>query len=218
MWGDILNLFPFFLGVFTSIFVIVNPIGTVPVFISLTEGMPVSVREKISKKSCFYAGGILILFAIGGNAILEMFNVTLSGLKIAGGFLLMIISIDMLFGNPPRTKYSREEEGEAQTREDLAIFPLALPLYTGPGSITTVIVLMTSAEGWLAKSLILVSIVLTYVIVRLTQKYSNQIYRILGMSGTRVLTRIMAILLATIAVEFIWSGIQDKIALLLSSM
>ena len=204
-------LLEFFLISFVSIFIIVNPIGNVPIFLSLTEGMSREDRDTVSKKSIFWAGAILILFALSGDLILKAFQVTISGLKIAGGILLMIIAIDMLFGNMPRTRYSEEERIEAFSREDIALFPLALPLYTGPGAITTVVVMMGHAVTIPEKGIVLLSVILTYAIARITQKYAVEIFSVLGVSGTRVMTRIMAILLATIAVEFVWGGIRDKI-------
>ncbi len=209
------SVFDFFLLSFVSIFVIVNPFGNIPIFLSLTEGLEKEVRERVSRKSIFWAGLILVLFALSGDIILKAFQVTVSDLKIAGGILLMIIAIDMLFGNMPRSKYSEEERIEAYSREDVAIFPLALPLYTGPGAITTVIVMMGHASSLLDRGVVLISIILTYGIARITQKHAVEIFSVLGISGTRVLTRIMAILLATIAVEFVWSGIEDKINSLL---
>jgi len=209
------SVFDFFLLSFVSIFVIVNPFGNIPIFLSLTEGLEREARERVSRKSIFWAGLILVLFALSGDIILKAFQVTVSDLKIAGGILLMIIAIDMLFGNMPRSKYSEEERIEAYSREDVAIFPLALPLYTGPGAITTVIVMMGHASSLLDRGVVLISIILTYVIARITQKHAVEIFSVLGISGTRVMTRIMAILLATIAVEFVWSGIEDKINSLL---
>ncbi len=210
--------YEFFLLSFVSIFVIVNPFGNIPVFLSLTEGLDRTERERISRKSVFWAGSILILFALSGDMILKAFHVTVSDLKIAGGILLMIIAIDMLFGNMPRSKYSEEERIEAYSKEDVAIFPLALPLYTGPGAITTVIVMMGHAHTIIEKSIVMASIILTYLVARVTQKYAVEIFSVLGISGTRVMTRIMAVLLATIAVEFVWSGIEDKISSLMENI
>lgn len=200
----------FFLKAFVTIFVIVDPPGNIPLFIALTEQASSDETESISKKATLIAALLLIFVALTGNLILDVFRITLDGLRIAGGILLFVISIDILLGE--RRKRSYVERGrESIDTDSLATFPIALPLYTGPGAITAAIVLYSTAGTPLLKSLVIFSIVLTYLIVRITHKFRNGIVAVLGRSGSNIIARLMAIFIAAIAVEYFFAGLLGKI-------
>jgi multiple antibiotic resistance protein len=201
----------FFTTAFTTIFVIVDPPGNIPMFIAVTEALNEKERDRISKKATFIAAALLIFVAVTGGSILEFFRITVDSLKIAGGILLFAVSVDILMGSRRREIYV-EKSKESIDVDSLAVFPIALPLYSGPGAITAAIVLYSSAEIPQLKLLVILSIVLTYVIVRLTHVYSSQIIRVLGKSGSDIVARLMAIFLAAIAVEYFFSGLEGKLS------
>jgi multiple antibiotic resistance protein len=201
----------FFVTAFTTIFVIVDPPGNIPMFIAVTEALGEKERNRISKKATLIAATLLIFVSVTGGGILEFFKITLDSLKIAGGILLFAVSVDILMGSRRREIYV-EKSRESLDVDSLAVFPIALPLYSGPGAITAAIVLYSAAETPQLKLMVILSIILTYVIVRLTHIYSSQIIRVLGKSGSDIVARLMAIFLAAIAVEYFFSGLAGKLS------
>jgi multiple antibiotic resistance protein len=200
----------FFITTFTTIFIIVDPPGNIPMFIAVTESLSDEDRNRISKKATVIAAAMLVIVTLTGGYVLDFFRVTVDSLKIAGGILLFAVSVDILMGSRRREAYV-EKGKESIDIDSLAVFPIALPLYTGPGAITAAIVLYSSAETILFKAMVILGILLTYLVVRLTHVYSNQIIRILGKSGSDIVARLMAIFLAAIAVEYFFSGLEGKI-------
>jgi len=196
----------YFIFAFTSIFVIVNPIGTTMIFVSLTSGMSAGDKQKISGRSTSIAFIIAILFAIAGNLVLRLFGITVASLQVAGGILLFTVAIDMLRGDKYQKKVTEAELSDAAYREDISIFPLATPLLTGPGAMTTVIVLMGAAATIMEKSLVLLAIVVTFIVTYYILKSSELIDNTLSVTGIMVLTRIMGLILGAISVNFVAAG------------
>jgi multiple antibiotic resistance protein len=201
----------YFVTAFTTIFVIVDPPGNIPFFIALTERFSEMERDRVSKKSTLIACALLIIVALSGDILLRFFHISIESLKVAGGILLFVIAVDILLGGARKEFYAKRSLKHIDV-DSLAVFPIALPLYTGPGAITATIVL--SAESWdvLSKVLLVSSIVLVYVIVRLTHIYSEIIIKVLGKSGSDIVARVMAIFLAAIGVEYVFSGLESEIA------
>ncbi len=204
----------FFLKCFTTFFVIVDPPGNLPIFIGLTERFSKKVRDKISIKTTLIALFLLLILTVSGGAILDFFHVSIDGLRIAGGVLLFIISIDILFGGTRKEVYRRKAEENLEA-DSIAVFPLALPLYTGPGAITAGIVMFSQANDILSKIIVLVAAVVVYILVRLSHVYSEPIIKLLGKSGSDIIARVLAIFLAALAVEFVFQGLSGKIEELL---
>ena len=201
----------FFLTTLTTLFIIIDPPGNIPAFIALTEGLDENLIDRISKKATVIASLILIIFVFSGWAIMEFFSISIESLKIAGGLLMLIISIDILFGRRSREYYEKKGR-ESIDIDSIAVFPLALPLYSGPGAITAVVVLSSNAD-LMGKILVVVSIIVIYIMVRITHIYAISILKILGKSGADIIARVMAIILAALSVEFIMSGILSKLGL-----
>ena len=206
----------YFITAFTTIFVIVDPPGNIPMFIALTERLNHEEREKVSKKSTIIAAGILLFVAITGDFILDVFHISIDGLRIAGGILLFAVALDILMGSRSKEIYARRGLRHIDI-DSLAVFPIALPLYTGPGAITATIVLNAEATDIISKVLLILAIILVYVIVRLTHIYSEQIIRVLGKSGSDIIARLMAIFLAAIGVEFVFAGLTNKLESIIHS-
>jgi multiple antibiotic resistance protein len=203
------TLYTFFLMAFTAIFVIVNPIGNVMVFLSLTEDRGFDEKKQIAKKTAIFGCLVLVIFAIFGDFILSFFQITVDSLRVIGGILLLAIAMDMMQGRKPRAKHTPEEVKESGEREDISFFPLAIPMLAGPGAITTAIVLMKTAETIPFKVIVLISIIFTFLITGILFRMSEQIHRVLGVTGSMVVTRMMGLVLGAIAVQFITKGLWD---------
>jgi len=196
----------YFAYAFASIFVIVNPIEATMVFISLTSGMEQEEKKKIYWRTTFVAFAIALLFAVAGDMVLQFFGITVDSLRVAGGVLLFLVAIDMLRGVRQQKKITEAELRDANLREDISVFPLATPLLTGPGAITTVVVLMGTAVTFSLKALVLAALVLTFVATYFILRFSEYIDRALGITGIMVMTRIMGLILGAIAVNFVALG------------
>lgn len=194
----------FLIYAFTSIFTIVNPIGGMITFISLTEGMGASERKRIAKRSVIIACILAIVFALAGELILRFYNVTVDALRVAGGILLFIVALNMLQARS--SKVTPAELKDADKRDDISVFPVATPLLTGPGAMTTVIVIIRTAQTVELKLIAILAIILTFFMAYIFFRFSDRINDILGVTGSLVLTRVMGLLLAAIAVNFVSTG------------
>jgi len=191
-----------FIHALVGVFVIVNPFGNVPLFISLTQKFTPIERRNAIAKSVVIATAILLVFALIGKFLFDMLNVTLDSLRIAGGLLLLAIAFDMLMGRSPASKIDQDEE-----RESVAVTPMATPLLAGPGAMTTVMVLMNEAGTTLEKGSIMIAILIAMAATFLIVINCDWVYGAIKKDGARVLTKIMGIVLATIAVEMIVNGL-----------
>ena len=200
----------FFLKSFTTLFVIVDPPGNLPIFIALTERFSEDMRNQISKRATTIAFVMLLILMVSGGAILDFFHVSVDSLRIAGGILLFIVSVDILLGAPRREAYRQRAEKSIDV-DSIAVFPLALPLYTGPGAITAGIVLYSQAVDVVSKLIVIVSAAIVYASVRLSHVYSEPIIKFLGKSGADIIARVLAIFLAAVAVEFVFEGLKGKV-------
>jgi multiple antibiotic resistance protein len=191
-----------FIHALVGVFVIVNPFGNVPLFISLTQKFTTQERKNSIVKSMVIATAILLVFALIGQTLFNLLNVTLDSLRIAGGLLLLAIAFDMLMGKSPASKIDPDEE-----RESVAVTPMATPLLAGPGAMTTVMILMNEASGPVQQGSILVAILIAMAAAFAILINSELVYRFIRKDGARVLTKIMGIVLATIAVEMAIDGL-----------
>ena len=196
----------YFVYAFTTIFVIVNPIEATLVYVSLTSSLSPAERSRICRRSTLIAFAIALLFSLAGDAVLRLFGITVDSLRVAGGVLLFLVAIDMLRGVRQQKKVTEAELQDANHREDVSIFPLAIPLLTGPGAITTVVVLMGAAVGYAEKALVLLAIVSTFLATYVILKFSEYIDQALGISGIMVMTRILGLILGAVAVNFVATG------------
>lgn len=200
------DLFSTFIVALPAILFVVDPFGVVPIFLSITAGDSAKRAREMALRACLVGGGLLIFFALFGGLVFKVFGVTLSAFRVAGGVLLLITSLDMLRGRTSQTKTSPAEELESAQKEDVAVVPLAMPLLAGPGSIATVMVLMSRGTGILTAVPVVISIVLTFVASYYTLRGAHIVLRALGESGVAILQRLMGLILAAIAVQFIAEG------------
>jgi multiple antibiotic resistance protein len=205
----------FLIYTFTTIFVVVSPISGVVTFISLTSKMTHEEKNEIAKKAVTLACVIALFFAISGSVILNLFSISVDSLRVAGGILLFSIAFDMMHAKVSRESITEEEISQSQEREDIWVFPIGLPLLTGPGTISTVIVLMGGTVSIGQKIIILVSILLTFILCLYIFLFSRRIHKIIGYNGMLVFTRLMGLLLAALAVNLTATGIISMFKLTL---
>jgi multiple antibiotic resistance protein len=194
----------------SSIFFLVDPFAALPTFLAVTAGADARRRRKMAWKASVTALVVLSAFAIAGQYIFRMFGITLPAFEIAGGIILLLIGLDMLEAKRSPTQESTEETTEAALKEDAGIVPLGIPMLAGPGSITSVMVLVGQAQGeWQKMAAILVSILITAAICYLVLGNSDRVARGLGETGVRILVRIMGLLLVALAVQYFVNGLVD---------
>ncbi len=191
-----------------SIFAIVDPVGVIPFFSVLTEDMSAEEKRDVISKSCIVATATLGIFAVFGQWIFAAFGFSIPAFEIAGGVLLFAVAFEMMHGERPRTKMTEAERTETLEREDVGVIPLGIPLLAGPGAITTVMIYMTHrvadpVDYMFVFAGILVAVLTTFFLMH----YADRIFRRIGRTGTKVVGRIMGLLLAAIAVQFIINGI-----------
>ncbi|HQF41533.1 MAG TPA: NAAT family transporter [Ignavibacteriaceae bacterium] len=200
------SILQFTLLAFTSLFTMINPLGVIPVYTTLTDGMTSKQAAAIALKATSTALIVLLLFTFGGNLIFDIFNISVNGLKIVGGFLFFLSGYDMLRGKLTRINTNDEQDEEAV--KNFAIAPLGVPMITGPGVITISIVLMNDAPDLTHKSLLIVAILLVMGLTHIILLSSRRILGFLGETGNKVLTRIMGLIVMVIAVELFFRGLK----------
>lgn len=198
----------FALVTFTSVLFIVDPIAAVPTYLVITQTETPLERRRTARRACIAMTVLLVLFAATGTLLFRAFGITLAAFRTAGGLILWFVAIDMLRGER-RTQEGREELVEGQAKEDVALTPLAIPMLAGPGAISTVIVIAGQARGPVATLIVYGAIVLTGGISLLTLRLGEPLLGRLGKTGIRVVTRVMGLILAAVAVQFVFSGIKE---------
>jgi multiple antibiotic resistance protein len=178
-----------------ALFVVIDPIGSVPVFIVLTQKMQRAERASVTKTAIITAAGLLFVFAVAGTQILSIFSVTISSFMMAGGVLLFIVAIELL-------THGEWRFAGAGAQGESGVVPLAFPLLAGPGAITAVMISFQTSGLIVTALSIVIVIGITYVVLR----YVDRIYRVLGRRGSIIVTRVFAVLIAAIAVQFIVDG------------
>jgi len=200
----------FALVTFTSLLFIVDPVAVIPTYLVITQGYSVERRRRTAMRACIAAGLLMTVFGVAGNAIFHIFGITLPAFRIAGGFILWLVALDMLRGERT-TQESTEEIVEGQEKEDVALTPLAMPMLAGPGAISTVMVLAGQARGVPGHIAVYGSIWVTAIICWLTLRAGDRLVTLLGQTGIRVMTRIMGLLLAAVATQFVITGALEAL-------
>lgn len=191
---------------FVTLFVIIDPIGLVPIFVALTRGMTQDERGRVGRRALIIGFAILAVFGLLGDTLLQAIGISIPALRISGGLLLFLMALDMLF----ERRSDRRERRTEETPDDPSVFPLAMPLIAGPGALTTMILLGSrhsdDAATLVGINLVLIAVLLlTYILFRV----SPLIERMLGHTGIVVLTRLFGILLAALSVQFVLDGLRD---------
>lgn len=196
-----------YIPAFVTLFVIIDPIGLAPMFVAMTQGMTTRQRRSIAIRACLVAAALLTLFGLAGEAVLGFLGISMPAFRIAGGILLFLTALDMLFER--RTKRRQSTADTEPDSDDPSVFPLAIPLIAGPGSIATMILLTGADDSTL--NLIAIHAVMAIVIVFVFILFllAAPLERLLGPTGINVVTRLLGMLLAALSVQFVIDGLLD---------
>jgi multiple antibiotic resistance protein len=205
--SDLTHLWGIFLGTFIGLLPIINPLSAAPTFLAITDGDSEDRRREQALKGCLYMVGILVSFLIGGTFIMNFFGISIPGLRIAGGILLVGIGMNMLAAHKTDSKEDEVEREAARRKNDISFSPLAMPMLSGPGSIAVTLGFTSLAKGWIDYVAIIAGItavaLITYAVLRL----SGRIVKLIGPVGVNAMTKIMGFLLMSMGVQFVVNGI-----------
>jgi multiple antibiotic resistance protein len=197
----------FALASFTALFVTVNPIKVAALFPAFTEGATGAERRSIAMRATLVATVMLLIFALFGDDVLRIIGISLQGVRVGGGVLLLLLSIDIVFGHP----IAPPSAGGGESEVDLSVFPLATPMIAGPGAITATIVQATEARNAVVLVAMLIVTILVVMLITLGSLLaSSAVEQRLGHTGTTVITRVLGILLAAVSAEMILTGIRES--------
>ena len=203
-----MHVAPSILSTFVMLLVTIGPVETGVVFASLTAGIHRGERRSLAIRSTTIAAVVILLFALGGPVTLGLLHITLPAFRVAGGLLLFLQALSLTFSGPGLSSISEREHHDAEGPGDIAVFPLAFPLIAGPGSLSAAVLLMGRTEGWLEAggvvAMIVVCLALTYAAMRLSERLVD----LLGATGADVVRRVSGVLLAGLAIQFIFDGLE----------
>jgi multiple antibiotic resistance protein len=197
---------------FTTLFVTISPIEAAAMFAAITPGGTAAHRRSMAIRGSLIAGGILLAFAVFGESLLSTLGISLAALRTAGGILLLLIGIDMVFARSSGgTSTTDEETQEAEQKQDISVFPLATPLIAGPGAMGAVILLMANAEGdWKTQATVIACLLAVLLMTFVALLGATFVQKILGVTGLQVIGRIMGVLLSALAVQFVFDGVRQS--------
>jgi multiple antibiotic resistance protein len=191
-----------------QLFIIVDPVASVPLFLAITPKNTVEERRRMARRGCVVAFLVVTFFLLAGPPILGYFGIGTPAVRICGGILLFVIALEMLYGHFTRTGTSPAEERLAGEKEDISITPLAIPLLAGPGAITTALIFAGRAEGPAAFVTLFLGCALVFGVTDLFFSRADILLRVLGNLGMTIITRILGLVLAFLAVQYVLDGIQ----------
>ena len=197
----------FLITTFVTLFVVIDPLALTPLFLALTRGKPARQRRAIAIRASLTAIGILTVFGAFGEAVLEFAGISMPAFRVAGGLLLFLTALDMLFER--RTKRRENQAEDDDDEHDPSVFPLAIPLIAGPGSIASMILLAGQHPGAEGLATVVVVMVVVVALSMVTFMFSGLMERLLGKTGINVITRLLGMLLAALAVQFVLDGLRD---------
>ena len=192
-----------------SSFVIANPIGAIPIFISLTADHPEPARRRTAKITAATVAIVLVASVFLGQLLLNSFSVSIPSFRVGGGILILLMAVSMLEARPNRARSTPEETDEAAARDDIGVVPLGIPLVAGPGAISTMIIYGEQATDWIATGFLVLIGILVALSVWIALRLADPIRSLLGQTGINIVTRLLALILAAVAVEFITSGLPQ---------
>jgi multiple antibiotic resistance protein len=204
---------PSTLSAFVTLFVTIGPIETAVVFAGLTAGVHRPERRSLAARSTVVAGAVLLAFALGGGGVLSLLNVSLSAFRVAGGVLLFLQALALTFSSPGLSSISKGERDDAKAPGDIAVFPLAFPLIAGPGALSATVLLMGRAQGLWENGVVMAALLVCLGATYLAMLSSEVLIRKLGRTGADVVSRISGVLLAALAVQFVFDGLHEALLL-----
>jgi multiple antibiotic resistance protein len=196
-----------FVSAFVTFLVVIDPPGCAPIFASVTAGATPQHRGAMALRSVLIASGILLFFGLLGADLLHALGISLSAFRIAGGILLFLIAVDMVFEKRTERRENRAEEVSARRQEDVSVFPMAIPMIAGPGSIASVMLLMARSHGLEQSLAVLAALAATLALTLLCLLLAGPLMRLLGERMEAMITRLLGVILAALAVQFVIDGI-----------
>ena len=204
--SDVLELF---VSSFITFFVVIDPPGCAPIFAGLTGGAMPANRRAMAIRAVGVASAILLVFAVAGQSLLHALGISLASFRIAGGIMLFLIALEMVFERRTQKREERAAQVAATPEvEDVSIFPMAMPMIAGPGSIASVMLLMARNPGWQSKGVVLAALGANLALMLASLLAAGAIMRVLGAKIEAVITRLLGVLLAALAVQFVMDGLQ----------
>jgi multiple antibiotic resistance protein len=202
-----------FISAFAILFVIIDPPGCAPIFATLTHGTSRKHQNIMAFKSVIVAAIILFGFAYAGEFVFAKLGISLDALRIAGGIMLFIIGLNMVFEKRTEKREGRAEEAleEATTPEDISVFPMGIPMIAGPGTMASLLILMSRAGSWHQELVILAALAVVLIVTLLALLISGPLMKLMGKTFTNVLTRVLGVLLATLAAQFVLDGLKGAL-------
>lgn len=197
-----------FVSAFVTFLVVIDPPGCAPIFAGLTREATAAHRRGMAIRSVLIASGILLFFALLGEDLLSALGVSLSAFRISGGIMLFLIAIDMVFEKRTERRESRAEEVAARDVEDVSVFPMAIPMIAGPGSIASAMLLTARAEGLGETAAVLGALLATLLLTLIALLAAGPLMRLLGHKMEAMITRLLGVILAALAVQFVIDGIE----------
>lgn len=199
---------------FSSLFVIVDPIATVPAFLAMTARDSISQRLRMARTACLVAAGILTVFALIGQWLFTLLGITLPAIQVAGALVLLLVALDMLRAQRSPVQETAAETAEGATKEDIAITPLAIPMLAGPAAISTVILLEAQAISWAQRGVLLACVALVSLASYMTLALGATGAKWISPIAEKIITRLMGLLLAALAIQFLFNGLKGEHGLL----
>jgi multiple antibiotic resistance protein len=198
---------------FLTLLAIVDPIAIVPLFLAMTADDTPVQRRRMAARAAVVAGATLAVFAAVGDALFDVLGISIPAFRIAGGILLFLIAVEMLMARPSRQRTTPEETEEGVQKPDVSVFPLGIPMLAGPGSITVVMMARTTAQTTLDRALVFASIAVVAAVSFVVLAVGGRVAQRLGQTGMNVLHRVLGLLLAAIAAQFVVDGVRDAFGL-----
>jgi MarC family membrane protein len=201
-------MYELYISAFVTLFVIIDPIGIAPIFAALTEGSDDKFKRNMALKGSLVAGIVLIVFAFAGKPFLGALGISIDALRVAGGLMLFLIALEMVFEKRTERKQHTAERLDEQF-EDISVFPVAIPLLAGPGAIATVMLLMSGSEGDISAQGVVIAALVSVLAINLTVfLFAGKMMGSLGADVNAVLTRVLGIILAALAAQFVMDGLK----------
>ena len=197
-----------FVSALVTFLVVIDPPGCAPIFASVTSGATPQHRRAMALRSVGIAAGILLFFALLGEELLAALGISLSAFRIAGGILLFLIAVDMVFEKRTERRESRAEEVSAREVEDISVFPMAIPMIAGPGSIASIMLLMARSDGLAQSLIVLGALAATLILTLLCLLLAGPLMRLLGHRMEAMITRLLGVILAALAAQFVIDGLK----------
>ena len=200
-----------FLSAFVTLFVVLDPPGCAPIYAGLTTGASPAQRRSMAIRACLIAGAILLVFALFGEQLLAALHIELDAFRAAGGIMLFLIALDMVFEKRTQRREKRAEEVKATPEvEDVSVFPMAMPMLAGPGAIASVMLLAGSADGVEEALVVLAALLAVLVLTLLALLAAGPLMRLVGAQVEAVITRLLGVLLAALAAQYVIDGIRGS--------